>query len=133
MAVAAAAGDGRRFAQTAACLEAQDRLEAALERARELTVGDAPPAFVSPAVGRDAHAELRERREAARRRGRRGRDGPDRAKREILLDQEGERPQAAYQRMAFATVFPVTPTSSAMTSSEQPRARMLVALKAIRW
>ena len=74
----AAAGDGGWFARTTACLEARDRLEAASGRVRELTVGDARPAWVTPAAGRDAYAELRERVEAA---GRRGRETCDRIER----------------------------------------------------
>ena len=47
--------------------------------------------------------------------------------------QMGELPRASGQRMALATVLPVTPSSSAIASGEWPLSRMLAALRGIRW
>ena len=67
---AAAADTGSWFSRTAACVDARDRLSHAWERVRELTIGEARPAFVTETAGAETYCEVEEWLEAARERGR---------------------------------------------------------------
>ena len=67
---AAAASGGSWFSRMAACVDAHDRLESAVERAEALTLGATRPAFVTTAAGAEAYAEVEARLDAAREDGR---------------------------------------------------------------
>ena len=67
----AAADTGRSwFSRTVACVDARDRLSRAWERVKELTIGEARPAFVTSTAGSEAYCEVEDRLEAAHERGR---------------------------------------------------------------
>ena len=55
---AAAEAAGSWFSRIAACVDARDRLESAVERAEALMLGAARPAFVTVAAGAEAYAEV---------------------------------------------------------------------------
>ena len=73
---AAAGGSGTRLSRRAACAGARDRLESAVDDVRNLTIGEARPAYVTSDAGEETYVELGGRIAAARERGRTACEAP---------------------------------------------------------